>query len=71
MSVTNPQQLCWQCAHAVPTLDGRHGCEWSVDLRPVPGWTAEMVTKTSFGLTWSITACPKYMPEPQRKEWPY
>lgn len=67
MSASNPQQLCWSCQNAVPSLDGRRGCEWSMDLRPVPGWTAEMVTKTSFGSTWRITACPKYMPEPTRR----
>lgn len=62
------QQLCWNCQNAVPTEDGRRGCEWSRDLRPVPGWTVELVHKAVMGLTWSITECPKYIPDPPRKE---
>lgn len=64
-------QLCWSCQNAVPTEDGRRGCEWSLDFRPVPGWTAERVGKSVIGKTWSVKACPKYIPDRPRKEWPY
>ncbi len=55
------QQLCRSCLSAVPTEDERRGCEWSRDLRPVPGWAAELVHKGSVGTTWSwsIRDCPK------------
>lgn len=70
MRNTCPAQLCWGCENAVPTEDGRRGCEWSRDLRPVPGWTAKMVPN-KLGGTWSITECPKYIPDGQRKEVAY
>ena len=62
------QQLCWSCQNAVASEITGRGCEWSRDLRPVPGWTAEMIRKPGYGETWSITECPKYIPEPPRKE---
>lgn len=71
MSVTNPQQLCWSCRNAVPTEDGRRGCSWSREFRPVPGWTAELAAKTGFGLTWCIIGCPEFREDPPRREWPY
>lgn len=62
------QQLCWTCQNAVSSETTGRGCEWSRDLRPVPGWTAEMTHKAVMGLTWSITECPKYIPDQPRKE---
>ena len=64
---TTKAQLCWSCQNAVPTEDGRRGCEWSRELRPVPGWTAKLVRKAVMGLTWSVTQCPKYIPDLPRK----
>lgn len=60
---TTKMQLCWSCRNAVATADERWGCEWSRELRPVPGWTAELVQKAVMGLTWSVTRCPKYIPD--------
>lgn len=34
------ETLCWECANAVPDMRG-HGCSWSMDFKPVAGWTAE------------------------------
>ena len=61
-----PQQLCWSCQNAVPSEDGRRGCAWSTELRPVPGWDAEMVAKPGFGYTWRIFGCPQYVPDAPR-----
>lgn len=69
--VARPQQLCWSCLHAVPSEITGRGCEWSRDLRPVPGWEAEMVNKGSMSLTWSIRRCPKYVAEPPGREVQY
>lgn len=65
---TTQMQLCWSCQNAVATADGRRGCEWSRELRPVPGWTAKLVRKAVMGLTWSVTQCPKYTPDGPGKE---
>lgn len=64
---TRTQQLCWSCRNAVPSEVTGRGCEWSRDLRPVPGWEAEAVNKGAMGLTWSIKKCPKYVAEPARR----
>ena len=53
--IPESKQLCWTCRNAVPDED--HGCRWSIEFRPIPGWTA---TKTERG-GWSISACPKYV----------
>ena len=34
--------LCWDCANAVG------GCTWSDDFKPVEGWTAKLVHKSTF-----------------------
>lgn len=60
---TPQMQLCWSCQNAIPSENGQRGCEWSRELRPVPGWTAELVQKAVMGLTWSVTQCPKYIPD--------
>lgn len=61
------QQPCWTCRNAVPSADGRHGCEWSEELRPVPGWDAELITKPGLGILWAIRSCPKYSQDPPRQ----
>lgn len=35
------QTICWECANAVPDKQGRHGCSWSCERKPVQGWTAK------------------------------
>lgn len=35
-------QLCWECKNACG------GCEWSANLEPVPGWTAEKVPRREY-----------------------
>lgn len=63
------QQLCWSCRNAVPSAT--NGCEWSEELRPVPGWDAQLVKKATFGVTWSIRGCPKYHADETREELGY
>lgn len=36
----HPENLCWNCKHAVPNCDDR-GCSWSISAEPVAGWDAE------------------------------
>lgn len=57
------EQLCWSCKNACG------GCEWSANLEPVPGWTAEKVPRWEYvntrenkrlGFSYKITACPKF-----------
>lgn len=36
----------------------RRGCEWSEELRPVPGWDAELITKPGLGLLWAVKTAP-------------
>lgn len=57
-------QLCWTCVNAVP--DGKHGCCWSRELEPVPGWTAEKDNKGG-NKTYRITKCPDYVPDPPKE----
>lgn len=41
--------ICWNCANAVPNSEGTTGCEWSLNLQPVPGWEAiEKIIPTSY-----------------------
>lgn len=54
-------QLCWSCKNACG------GCEWSANLEPVPGWTAEKVPRDTGtrenkrkGFSYKITECPKF-----------
>ena len=65
------QQICWSCQNAVPSEDGKRGCEWSRDLRPVPGWEAEIKVKGTMGVMWHITSCPKYIADPPRAKVSY
>lgn len=61
---TEPQKtanICIDCANACG------GCSWSRDFTPVPGWTAEKVTRRVkngkywyWGETYKITACPQF-----------
>lgn len=42
------ESLCWKCANAVPSRDGKRGCSWSRNFEPVPGWQAR---KTKISVT--------------------
>ena len=42
----NTGTLCWSCANAVPSADGKRGCSWSIGLKPVKGWDAVKSVKT-------------------------
>ena len=33
--------ICWDCENAVPSRDGSKGCPWSVEGKPIQGWTAK------------------------------
>lgn len=63
------ETLCFSCKHAVPTLDGRFGCEWSTRFQPVPGWKAKKTKKFSgesqgkrkYYESYFVTKCPKYI----------
>ena len=39
--MTKASTICWNCKNAVPSEDGLVGCNWSRNLQPVDGWTAE------------------------------
>lgn len=61
--------ICFDCARACG------GCSWSARFEPVPGWTAEPVqikyyNKSDgplFTDTYSITACPLFTPDKERR----
>ena len=57
--------ICFDCKNSVPDNNG-HGCPWSRNFEPVPGWTAEP-TKVGAGKyatdTYCITDCPLFDPE--------
>lgn len=59
--------LCWRCQHAVPNGEGTNGCEWSLYLKPVPGWDAikryipNKYKKNGKGLpTYHVISCPRF-----------
>ena len=58
------QSLCWSCQNAVPSADGRRGCEWSIFKRPVEGWTAQESWQTGIHggrlRSYKVISCPKY-----------
>lgn len=54
------ETLCWSCKHAVPNPGKGHGCEWSTEFRPVPGWKAENKIVARVGDSYYVTGCPKY-----------
>ena len=67
--------ICFDCKNSVPDLDG-HGCPWSRNFEPVPGWTAEPVIlspsrKYERTKTYHITACPLFDPDdPEQRRAP-
>lgn len=54
------KQICWNCKNACG------GCSWSREFKPVKGWTAtptNIIGNNYIIPSYSITACPKYIPE--------
>lgn len=58
--------LCWECRNAVPSRRTGQGCAWSRAFQPVPGWIAEGIYRPVLGDTWTVKACPKYIPDRPR-----
>lgn len=62
MNCYNKANICINCKNAVPDNRG-HGCEWSRNFDPVPGWTAEPTILRAGGNeieSYRITDCPKF-----------
>lgn len=54
---------CWSCKHSVPCREKKQGCEWSVSLKPVPGWLAEYKPIQIQGRmveSYCVITCPKF-----------
>lgn len=66
---TMTNTICIDCKHAVPTADGRFGCEWSRSFQPVTGWVAvrrdlkvqEGAGRTRLSLSYKVESCPKFI----------
>lgn len=68
----NVQTLCWSCVHAVPSGDGERGCPWSLEGKPVEGWSAirrdirlQFPRKKENARSvesYLVVACPRYRP---------
>lgn len=64
-----PNTICIDCKHAVPTADGKYGCEWSRSFQPVTGWVAvrrdlkvqEGAGRTRLSLSYKVESCPKFI----------
>jgi len=58
------QSLCWSCQNAVPSADGKRGCEWSIKKQPVEGWTAvekwQAAMRGGQMRCYKVISCPKY-----------
>lgn len=66
MSHKSRVTLCWSCKHAVPNVHKKQGCEWSIRLQPVPGWTAKATKinnapKGRYITSYRIFECPKFI----------
>lgn len=57
--------ICWDCANAVPNLDGTRGCRWSREGKPVDGWDAERVDlkvfHNRFIESYYVRECPEFI----------
>lgn len=64
-----PNTICIDCKHAVPTADGKYGCEWSRSFQPVTGWVAvrrdlkvqEGAGRTRLSMSYKVESCPKFI----------
>lgn len=60
--------LCWTCRNAAPCRAAGRGCEWSREFKPVPGWKARRQKRAVLGETYTVYACPKYLPDRLERE---
>lgn len=70
------QSLCWSCVHAVPNIEKRAGCSWSLEYKPVDGWRAirrDLPKQSGVGTygrsreeSYMVEQCPQYESEPER-----
>lgn len=62
--------LCWKCANAVPDARG-HGCEWTVNYKPVPGWDASPTKLKNYkeiDESYLVERCPRFEPDGSTQE---
>ena len=56
--IGKPEQLCWTCLNCVG------GCSWSIEFKPVEGWTAVpdiMTRQVGDDIhTYKVYDCPNY-----------
>ena len=55
--------ICWHCRNAVPDPVKGIGCEWSIRLKPVPGWEADYLPMKTLGKiidSYRVRKCPKF-----------
>ena len=60
----NCNTLCWDCANAVPDLEGKRGCNWSRNRQPVEGWDAIPQlhsTRTYCYCSYEVVKCPQFV----------
>ena len=55
--------LCWYCKNAVPNRDRTVGCSWSIESKPVKGWTARKCKKADIkcGYSYHVYDCPEFV----------
>lgn len=59
------RSICNYCGNAV--ANGREGCTWSREGKPVEGWTAVWDTRNGTE-TWKVLMCPQYKTEHEGRE---
>lgn len=66
--------ICWDCKNAVPTADGKYGCPWSREAKPVDGWEAKPTQHKDhyprgFRVvnSFNVRKCPKFIHDEARK----
>ena len=52
--------LCWHCKNAVP--EGKYGCSWSRDFKPVKGWNVLPPLSRVKG-SYRVIECPLFIRE--------
>lgn len=63
----HPPTLCWDCQRAAGPVENR--CSWSLELRPVKGWTARK-SRIIEG-SYYVKKCPLFTPDEPRKVQPW
>ena len=63
----SPSTICFNCKNSCPNPIKGIGCEWSENLKPVPGWEAirEDIRPNIIGRTplvsYVVVSCPKFV----------